>query len=115
MSEKDSNVGGSGVGAPVADGGNFNANNLPIAGGAVIRQDDDAITDGNDPKRDFDDSDGEGEEHNFNANLPIAGGAVIRQDDDAITDGNDLKRDFDKVLGGSGVAASVVDSFSLFS
>ena len=55
-------------------GHNFNAN-LSICGGAVIRQDDDAITDGNDPKRDFDDCGGGEEEHNFiNANLPISGG-----------------------------------------
>ena len=70
-------------------------NNLPISGGAVVRQDDDAITCTNDQKRDFDDGGGEGEEHNVNANLPISGGAVVRQGDDAITCTNDPKRDFD--------------------
>ena len=49
-------------------GGDHNVNaKLPISGGAVIGQDDDATTDGNDPKRDFDDGGG-GEEHSVNAN-----------------------------------------------
>ena len=39
----------------------------------------DAMTEGNDPKRDFDGEVGEGEEHNVNANLPISGTDNMQQ------------------------------------